>query len=176
MRRTGNKLASTAAIVAALAAPLAWGHGPKAHDSPSARAVVTGEEKPYGRPGEREEVSRTVDVDMSDGMRFAPVSIEVRKGETVRFVVRNSGKVLHEMVIGTPAELDAHAALMRRFPGMEHDEPNMTHVDPGDAGEIIWQFTQAGDYRFACLIPGHFDAGMVGSIRVVDGRDRSTGK
>jgi uncharacterized cupredoxin-like copper-binding protein len=103
---------------------------------------------------------------MTDDMRFAPDRIEVREGETVRFVHRNDGKVMHEFVIGTRDELDEHAALMKKFPGMEHDEPYMAHVAPGRRGEVVWRFNRAGEFRFACLIPGHYEAGMMGWIKV----------
>jgi len=99
-------------------------------------------------------------------MRFRPQRIEVREGETIRFVVRNRGKLLHEMVIGTEEELRAHAELMRRFPTMEHDEPYMTHVKASHRGEIVWNFNRPGTFQFACLLPGHFEAGMVGTIVV----------
>ncbi len=103
---------------------------------------------------------------MSDDMRFTPSRIEVRQGETVRLVMRNTGAVLHELVIGTPKELEAHAALMLKFPGMEHDEPYMAHVKPGETGEIVWTFNRAGEFDFACLIAGHFQAGMRGKLIV----------
>jgi uncharacterized cupredoxin-like copper-binding protein len=81
-------------------------------------------------------------------------------------VVRNAGSIKHEMVIGTMAELKQHAALMRRFPGMEHSDPNMITLAPGKSGELIWQFTQGGSFDFACLEPGHFEAGMIGEVSV----------
>jgi uncharacterized cupredoxin-like copper-binding protein len=109
---------------------------------------------------------------MSDAMRFEPSHVEVRQGETVRFVARNRGKLLHEMVIGTAEELREHAALMKRLPDMEHDEPYMAHVDPGKTGDIVWQFTKPGEFQFGCLVAGHFDAGMMGSITVRPARDR----
>ena len=103
---------------------------------------------------------------MTDNMRFVPDKIEVRKGETVKVVLKNEGKMLHEMVIGTKEELEEHAALMLKFPDMEHDEPYMVHVPVGKTGEIIWTFNRAGDFDFACLIAGHYQAGMVGKILV----------
>ena len=81
-------------------------------------------------------------------------------------MVKNSGAQLHEMVIGAAEELKEHAALMRKFPGMEHDEPYMAHVTPGKSGTIVWQFTRPGEFRYGCLIPGHFEAGMAGRITV----------
>jgi len=124
------------------------------------------EDKAFGREGDPKRVSRTIKLAMSDQMRFTPAALTVRRGETVRLVVHNGGKQLHELVLGTSAELQAHAELMRKFPGMEHDEPHMTHVQPGRDGSIVWQFTQAGEFSFACLIPGHFEAGMVGKVVV----------
>ena len=89
----------------------------------------------------------------------------------MRFVVRNDGKMLNEMVIGTRKALDEHAAAMAKFPGMEHDAPYMTHVKPGaDGGVIIWNFNRPGKFEFACLIPGHYEAGMVGTISVIPAR------
>jgi uncharacterized cupredoxin-like copper-binding protein len=70
------------------------------------------------------------------------------------------------MVLGTTEELKAHAELMKKFPDMEHADANMAHVKPGAKGEIVWQFTKAGEYQFACLIPGHYEAGMVGKVVV----------
>ena len=103
---------------------------------------------------------------MDDKMRFTPDRIDVREGETVRLVHRNGGRVMHEFVLGTKQALDEHAALMLRFPNMEHDEPHMAHVGPGKTGEIVWTFNRAGEFDFACLIPGHYQAGMVGKVRI----------
>jgi uncharacterized cupredoxin-like copper-binding protein len=92
--------------------------------------------------------------------------ITVKRGETIKFVVKNTGKMKHEMVLGTLKELKEHAALMQKFPEMEHADPNQISVDPGKTGELIWQFTKAGTFDFACLQPGHFEAGMVGKVAV----------
>ena len=99
-------------------------------------------------------------------MRFTPDKLEVKQGETIKFVLRNNGAVLHEFVLGTKKELEEHAALMVKFPTMEHEEPYMAHVAPGKTGEIIWTFNRAGDFDFACLIAGHYAAGMVGTVSV----------
>lgn len=139
-----------------------------AHGMPHAQAAeAVKEQKPWGIAGEARDVKRTIVVTMNDRMRFVPDRIEVREGETVRLLVRNAGKVLHELVIGTGEELKTHAALMRQFPNMEHDEPYMAHVGAGKAAPLVWNFNRAGEFQFACLIPGHFEAGMVGTIRVV---------
>ena len=124
------------------------------------------EQKPWGIAGDVGAAKRTIEITMSDTMRFSPSTINVKQGEAVRFVVRNSGKMLHEIVIGTRKELDEHAALMVKFPTMERDEPYMAHVPAGKAGELVWNFNRAGEFDFACLIAGHYQAGMVGKIRV----------
>jgi uncharacterized cupredoxin-like copper-binding protein len=99
-------------------------------------------------------------------MRFTPDALMVRRGETVRLKVVNSGRVLHELVLGTPADIKKHWEAMQKHPGMAHGEPNMTHVPAGSQGEMVWQFTQPGQFQFACLLPGHFEAGMVGTVVV----------
>ena len=144
-------------------APLAHAHGEKKH-APAADAVA--EQTTWGIAATPAQVTRTLTVDMADTMRFSPDAITVEEGEAVRFVVRNSGRMLHEMVIGTPAELAKHAAMMVKFPNMEHDEAYMVHVDPGKTGEIVWHFNRAGSFEFACLIAGHYEAGMRGTITV----------
>lgn len=150
------------------AAPLAaLAHG-GAHGNKSAadNAAAHPEETPFGRAGDPKKVTRTIRITMSDTMRFTPDAITVRRGETVKIVVTNSGKVLHELVLGTMGHLKEHHELMKRFPDMEHDEPHQAHVDPGKRGEIVWQFTKSGDFNFGCLIPGHFEAGMIGKVTV----------
>ena len=154
-------------IVSALTANGAvFAHTDARQDAKSARKAISTEEKAFGREGDPEKVSRTVTVDMSDKMRFSPASLTVRQGETVRFVVKNSGKVMHEMVLGTMRELKEHAELMKKHPGMEHDEPYMAHVAPGKTERIVWQFTKPGEFYYGCLVPGHFDAGMLGKINI----------
>jgi uncharacterized cupredoxin-like copper-binding protein len=143
----------------------AFAHGDNAHAKQA--GPVKKEQKDWGIAGDAKAAKRTVDVGMLDTMRFTPDRLEVREGETVRFRVRNNGKVMHEFVIGTKAENDKHAELMLKFPTMEHDEPYMAHVAPGKTGEIVWTFNRPGDFDFACLIAGHYQAGMVGKIRVV---------
>ena len=119
-----------------------------------------------GKPGVASKVTRTVTVDMKDDMRFHSSNFNVKQGETIRFVARNSGKVKHEMVIGTEKDLKDHYEVMKKNPEMEHEDANMVTVAPGKSGEIIWQFTRAGKVDFACLQPGHFDAGMKGLVNV----------
>jgi uncharacterized cupredoxin-like copper-binding protein len=144
----------------------AHAHSDKPHAKKSAKRIST-EETAFGRQGDPKKVSRTVMVDMSDNMRFTPAELTINQGETVRFRVKNSGQVMHEMVLGTMEELKKHAETMRKHPGMEHDEPYMAHVAPGNTETMVWQFTQPGDFHYGCLVPGHFEAGMTGRIRVV---------
>jgi uncharacterized cupredoxin-like copper-binding protein len=126
------------------------------------------EEHAFGREGDPKKVSRTIAIGMSDAMRYSPASLQIKAGETIRFQLTNSGKMLHELVIGTMTELKTHAELMRKYPGMQHDEPHMLHVPPGRKQTLVWQFTKAGEFYYACLIPGHFEAGMVGKITVAE--------
>lgn len=123
-------------------------------------------EDAIGKPGVAARVSRTINIDMKDNMRFTPASLAVKQGETIKFVVKNSGQVKHEMVLGTVKDLKEHAEAMKKFPEMEHAEPNMITLAPGKSGEIIWQFTKSGKVDFACLQPGHYDAGMKGMVDV----------
>ncbi len=136
----------------------------------SATKTTVKEQKAWGIAGDTKAVRRTVNVTMLDSMRFAPDAITVRVGETLRIRVHNAGTMLHEFVIGTPADNAAHAELMLKHPGMEHDEPYMAHVAPGKTGEIVWQFNRAGEFEFACLIAGHYQAGMRGTLRVLSTR------
>jgi uncharacterized cupredoxin-like copper-binding protein len=155
------------AAMLALAAGAAWSHGGSHENKAAAKpAQVSKEEHPFGRAGDPKRVSRTIDVGMDDTMHFTPGDLVLKEGDTVKFNVRNNGKIMHEMVIGTMKELKEHAELMRKFPGMEHDEPYMAHVEPNKQGELLWQFTRAGEFFYACLIPGHLEAGMIAKITV----------
>jgi uncharacterized cupredoxin-like copper-binding protein len=157
--------ASAAESNTATKAKAAQGHS-HSHASGHSHGDTSG----IGAPGDVGEVTRTVNVDMTDAMRFRPASISAKQGETIRFVVRNSGQVKHEFVLGTDKELKEHYELMKKFPEMEHSDPNQVSVAPGKTGEVIWQFTKAGKVDFACLQPGHYDAGMKGIVNVAAGR------
>ena len=163
-----SKRTLACAVLASLlaVAGVAHAHGDKTHAKPA--GPVKMEQKDWGIAGSAKAAVRTIEVKMTDQMRFTPDRIEVRQGETIRLVHVNAGKVMHEFVLGTKKELDEHAALMKKFPGMEHDEPYMAHVGPNKTGEIVWTFNRAGEFDFACLLPGHYEAGMVGKIKVVD--------
>ena len=145
-----------------------------AHDSPRPsvsnptheHAHAGNAQKPFGVVGKRGDVTRTIRLRMIDEMRFVPDKIEVREGETVRFVLTNSGKLMHELVLGTRKDLAAHASTMRTGESMQHDEPYIAHVAPGQTGEMVWKFNRPSRFDFACLVPGHFEAGMTGTVVV----------
>jgi len=157
-------LTAVLASVAFVTVPV-FAHGDAKHGKKPAKPVSV-EERDFGREGDPKKVSRTVRIDMSDKMRFTPASLAIKQGETVKFIVKNSGRTMHEMVIGTAKELKDHAEMMKKHPTMEHDEPYMAHVPPGKTETMVWQFTKAGEFSFGCLVPGHFEAGMVGRIVV----------
>ena len=120
-----------------------------------------------GKPGVAAKVTRTIAVDMADNLRYTPSNIRVKRGETIRFVITNSGQTKHELSLGTEKELLEHLEVMKKFPDMEHDEPNKLTLAPGKQGEIVWQFTKAGPVHFGCLMPGHYEGGMKGLVQVV---------
>ena len=174
-----NKLILTLALATLPAWAIAAGdHG--AHGSVSTESVpASGHEmaemqgmhkdmhaSAAGMVGDPAKVNRTIAVEMDDTMRFTPSSVSVKAGETVRFFIVNKGKVPHEMVIGTSEEIDEHAEMMKKMPGMAHQEANQITLSPGQRGGIVWQFAKAGTVSYACLIPGHKEAGMVGTMEV----------
>lgn len=150
------------ALIACALFPLAAGAGGNHAGGQS----MTGHEAAVGESEQSAQVDRTIEVTMTDPMRFSPDHIEIKAGQTVRFIVKNVGNQPHEMVIGSLDELKEHAEQMRQQPGMTHDEPNMVRLDAGETGEIVWHFDSPGQVDFACLIPGHLEAGMRGTIDV----------
>ena len=156
---------SVACTTALFAVGLSHAHGDK-HEGKAKVDFAKLEQMPFGSAADPRKAARTVRIEMADTMRFSPAEVKVRRGDTVRFVVANNGKVLHEMVLGTMDDLRKHAELMKKHPGMEHDEPFMAHVAPGQLGEMGWRFSKAGTFYYGCLVPGHFEAGMVGKVIV----------
>ena len=148
---------------AALFGATMLGHAPSlAHFATDAAAHgATG----AGRAGER--VSRTVTVSMADSMRFSPDALVVKRGATLKIIARNDGAALHEIVLGTRDEIGGHRAAMKRDPAMAHGAPYMAHVAPGASEQLVWQFDRPGVFEYACLLPGHYEAGMTGSITVL---------
>ncbi len=155
-----------AATLSCAFVPYAMAHGDEAHAKNA--GPVKKEQKDWGIAGDAKLVKRTIAISMMDSMRFNPEKIDIKQGETVKFVIKNtSANILHEFVIGTAKESAEHAELMVKFPTMEHNEPYMAHVAAGKTGVIIWKFNKPGDFDFACLIAGHYQSGMVGKIKVI---------
>lgn len=150
------KLIAACAVLAGATSTFASGNHSGGHDAQT-----------ISKAGVAANVTRTIHVDMSDTMRFTPANIKARQGETIRFVVKNTGQLSHEFVLGTAKDLKAHYEVMKKNPEMEHADDNMLTVKPGQTSEMLWQFTKAGNVDFACLHPGHFDAGMKGKIAVL---------
>jgi uncharacterized cupredoxin-like copper-binding protein len=128
-----------------------------------------GGETAYGKPGDPKKPSRTVLIKMGEGdgkMYFSPARVEVKRGEQIRFRITNAGELDHELVVATLEENLKHAEEMKKNPDMEHDDPNAKRLGPKKTGDIVWQFTKAGEFDFSCLIPGHREAGMTGKIIV----------
>jgi uncharacterized cupredoxin-like copper-binding protein len=125
-----------------------------------------------GQPGEPAKATRTVEIVMLENddhtMAFRPDSITASEGETVRLRFENRGELTHEFVMDRHEEIVEHKALMERFPEMEHDDPNAIRLEPGETGEIVWTFSNVGKFEFACLIPGHHDLGMNGTLAVAE--------
>ncbi|ADU99212.1 cupredoxin family protein [Alicycliphilus denitrificans] len=140
-----------------------FSHENASHGSHAAPAP---QQQAWGIAGQAREATRTITLRMTDDMRFTPAQFKARVGETVRLRVENKGKVLHEVVLGTQASLAEHAAMMREHPGMAHAEAHMAHVAPGGAQDLVWRFNRAGSFDFACLVAGHYEAGMRGTFTV----------
>lgn len=118
-----------------------------------------------GEPGDPKKPSREIIVEMGDRY-YHPKILQVKRGEQVRFVLRNDGYEDHEFLLATPEANLKHAEAMQKNPGMEHDEPNGIQLAPKKSGEVLWKFTKAGTFEFACLIAGHREAGMIGTVVV----------
>ncbi|MEP7262319.1 MAG: cupredoxin family protein [Usitatibacter sp.] len=161
-------LTTLAAVAVCTAAAQAFAHGDEKAAGAKKKSPISTEQHAWGREGDPRKVSRTISIDMADTMRFSPSELKVKRGETVKFLVRNTGKVTHEMVLGTEEDLKAHAELMKKHPGMEHEAPYMAHVAPGRKEEITWTFDKPGTFMYGCLIPGHWEAGMKGAVVVAN--------
>ncbi|HLU77598.1 MAG TPA: cupredoxin family protein [Burkholderiales bacterium] len=143
----------------------ASGHAPADHASHAPTLV---RHKPWGTAGEPGNAVRTVVIGMTDDMRFTPDTIDIRRGETVKFVLRNDGRLLHELVLGTEETNRALYALILKAPDTHHHGPDMIHVEAGRTDTMVWHFNRAGRFEFACLLPGHYSAGMLGVINVTE--------
>ena len=123
-------------------------------------------EKAFGTYDPNLKPTRVVDVVMSDNMRFSPDLIKVKKGEIIKIKHTNHGNLMHEFILGTTASLDEHAKMMRKSPNMKHNKPYMVHVVSGESATLIWKFSEVGQFTFACLVLGHYEAGMKGIVMV----------
>ncbi|WP_152048869.1 cupredoxin domain-containing protein [Aureimonas psammosilenae] len=152
--------AATAVAVIAAGPALASGSHAGGHD-----------ELAVGKPGGKGANARIVKITMKeteDGkMLFQPAKLQVRQGETLRLQFTNAGQNAHEFVMDESKTLAEHKEVMQKFPEMEHDDPNAIRLEPGAKGEIVWTFSKAGNFEFACLIPGHYEAGMHGPLVVM---------
>ena len=157
MKLRNTLLALASAALAAASPAFAAGSSTDGHHHGAAA---------MGEVGKASQVTRTVQIEMRDTMQFLPSKLQVKQGETLRLVLKNSGQLTHEIVLGNDKDLKAHAELMRKFPEMEHAEPNMLTLAAGKTGELVWKFSRAGVVNFACLQPGHFEAGMKGQMHV----------
>lgn len=172
LKNTLKTLLSLGAAALLSQAGAALAHG-DAGNAKMQHATAPAGQKPFGIDGDPARVVRVLQIAMTDEMRFIPDAITVASGETVKIVLSNNGRLGHEMVLGTAAELQQHAEMMRKFPAMEHAAPYMAHVSPGGSAEIVWQFNRAGQFDFACLIPGHSEAGMRGRVSVLGAGQKS---
>lgn len=166
MTMTIPRLGGIVLLGMALTSTPAWaGAGPAGHSHHHGHGASFS----AGKPGDPRKPARVIEVRMAEGdgrMLFAPDRLEIRKGEQVRFVLRNDGALEHEFVLASTADNLAHAEAMKKAPEMEHDEPNAKRLAPGKTGEIVWRFTRAGRFEYGCLIPGHREAGMTGTVVV----------
>jgi uncharacterized cupredoxin-like copper-binding protein/Cu/Ag efflux protein CusF len=151
-------------VIVAFNALAVFAHGDEGHE---AKNNLNSEQEEFGQLGVEKNITRTINVSMGDTMRFVPETMQFAQGETVRLQFTNTGKSAHEFILGTPAEITEHAELMRKFPDMKHADASSVRVEAGKTATIIWQFNRAGEFVYACLIPGHSEAGMRGTVTVV---------
>lgn len=118
-----------------------------------------------GRPGNPKKISRAIKITALD-IKYDKPEIQVKAGETIKFVVTNTGKLRHEFMIGDMEEQRQHAEMMKQMPDMVHEDANTLTLEPGETKSLVWQFTRAGKLEVACHIPGHYEAGMVSNVIV----------
>jgi uncharacterized cupredoxin-like copper-binding protein len=158
---TGQRTFITLVGVAFVTASAWAGEGPPGHHHDDSFSA--------GEPGDAKKPARIVQIttgEMDGKMMFTPAKVEVKKGEQVKFVLRNSGEIDHEFILATTAENLKHAKAMKKNPDMEHDDPNGKRIAPKKSDEIVWKFTKTGEFEYSCLIPGHREAGMIGTVIV----------
>lgn len=176
MKSKKHHLLALALVIPTLFSPLlVWAHGDE-HLDPNMKVdnPIKAQTKAVGQQGMPKDVSRTIEISMNDLLRFNPDSLSVQQGETIRLRITNNGKIPHEFVLGTRDEMMQHAEMMKTMPDMVHSSANIALVPPSKSTDIIWQFTQSGEFVFACLIPGHLPAGMQGKITVAANPEKSS--
>lgn len=122
-----------------------------------------------GEPADASKPFRVIELIMSEGdgsMTYAPSEIVVQKGEQVKFVIKNEGELDHEFTLDSVERNAKHKLAMQKTPEMEHADPNRQRVASKNSAEVVWRFTKLGTFEFACLIPGHYEAGMHGKVVV----------
>jgi len=163
-------LPSTAALMLIMSMTLGMSVA-KAHDEKhkmaNTAASMSMQADAMGKPGMAKNVTRTIAVTLTDAMRFTPNTLTIKQGETVRLRITNAGKIPHEFVLGTPEEIDEHAAMMRAMPDMVHTDASSARLAPGKTADIVWHFGKPGKFLYACLIAGHREAGMQGTVTVM---------
>lgn len=131
-----------------------------------------GEGEVLGAPADAADADRKVDVEASDDLRFDPSSLEVESGEVITFVVQNTGEADHEFVLGDAAYQEAHEEEtaedhdMMNMDGDASGGDNAITVGPGETKELTWEFDETGEVLFGCHEPGHYEGGMVGTIKI----------
>lgn len=134
------------------------GHGDEGHEMSAVGMPM---------PVESTAVTKTITVHMMDSMKFNFSDISgIKKGDIIKFVVMNKGRIPHEFGIGSIEEQTAHRKMMQSMPGMKHEDGATVSVDPGKSKEIVWHFMGDSTVQFACNIPGHFEAGMHTEIKL----------
>ena len=121
-----------------------------------------------GKPGTKH-INRSVTVKMFEteyGMIFKPNFLKFEIGQTVKINLINKGELQHEFVMDTEDGILKHKIEMENMPDMDHNDPNSLRLNPNEKGEILWTFSNSGVFEFACLIPGHYEAGMHGKLLV----------
>lgn len=154
-------IASGVALTAASIDAARAGAGPKGHTHATFNA---------GAPGDAKRPFRIVEMTAKEtdkGMAFEPAKIVVEQGEQIKFIIKNVGELAHEFMLDSFEANAKHAIAMQKNPEMEHDDPNGKRTESKKQSELIWRFTKLGTYEFACLIPGHYEAGMKGVVEVV---------
>ena len=122
-----------------------------------------------GEPGDPKKPFRRIELTMSEGsgtMAFTPSTVDVKKGEQIKFVIKNTGALSHEFMLDSIEHNAKHKIAMEKNPEMVHDDPNGVTLEATKSSEIFWKFSKAGSFEFACLIPGHYEAGMHGLVVV----------